>query len=241
MKSIGMAVSLPAPGKINRQSGSIAVGATRVLLPESWNLQFDGADLSFDRLPDAVSVPINFRSRFEKVHLEHTGEVKIDADFPLLEAAVSGQLTPEVVPNRFMGTFAFRASGTDPADEVVGTDKPIFVMADFWKGLLDVPDQSVIVREALLSETRTELPVHVQVAGRLSSISPNLTARLDAATGLSQFEQKLGSTRIALDDVQVVRAARLGHELPKARGTDRGRGAGLAAAFGEDQRQQFGG
>ena len=200
--SIGIAASIPPPGKAGIQTVAIAVGPTTIRPSSGWNIRAARSNIHFDRRPDTRSVPVTFETRIEEVQVEGP-EKLIQANFPSLATWVSGQTTPETIPRRFDGTVDFLASGYNPSDELAGTNRPISFNADLWKGLFDIPEQEITFREAMLSQSRTEIPIEFKVAGRLSSVVPRLNADVETKTGLSHFERAMGSSRVALDDARV--------------------------------------
>jgi hypothetical protein len=200
--SVGITASLPPRGKAGMQVASIAVGPMSIRPAAGLNIRIASSNIRFDRMPDRRSVPVTFETRIQNVQLE-TPDGRIEANFPDLVTRVSGQSSPETIPHRFVGTVDFTAYGTSPSDELIGSNKPISFNADLWKGLFDVPEQQITFREALLSESRTEIPLQTRLAGRLSSIAPRLNADIEIKAGLPHFEQVLSSARVALDDAQV--------------------------------------
>ncbi len=200
--SIGIAASVPPPGKAGIQTASITVGPTTIRPSPGWNVRVASSNIHFDRMPDKRSVPVTFETRLQNVQLDGPDGL-IEANFPSLVTRISGQTTPETIPRRFTGTVDFLAFGNSPSDELMGTNKPISFNADLWKGLLDIPEQQIAFREALLSESRTEIPIQLRLSGRLSSVVPGLNADIETQAGLSAFEQGAGSARVALDDAHV--------------------------------------
>jgi hypothetical protein len=86
---------------------------------------------------------------------------------------------------------------------LIGSDKPISFNADLWKGQFDIPEQKITFREAMLSESKNEIPLHIRLAGRISSVVPHLNADIETQAGLTRFEQAMGFGRIVVNDAHV--------------------------------------
>src|SRR6185295_3174396 len=133
-------------------------------------------------------------THIENVRFESRGSGLIEANFPYLTARIAGQTTAERIPRSFNGTVDFHAYGSNPGDEIIGTDRPLSINTDVWKGLLDVPEQQVKL---------SDIPLQFKLSGRLSAIFPQLSADIETAAALAHFEQNLGSARLALDEARI--------------------------------------
>jgi hypothetical protein len=195
--SIGIGAAIPAPGKAGIQTAAVAIGPATIRPSSGWDIRIEGANIRFDRMADKRSVPVTFETRIQNVQLEGPDGL-ITANIPALVTRVSGQASPETIPRSLTGTVDFTALGANSSEELIGSNRPIAFTADLWKGLFDIPEQQITFHEAFLSETRTEIPLQVQLAGRISSIVPRVNADIETKAGLSRFEQATGSARIVL-------------------------------------------
>ncbi len=201
LDSLGISVSLPPLGQSGRQTVSAALGPTVIRPSEGWQIRFAKGDVSVDRTSGGTSIPLGLRTRVEGVRFERDGGV--EADFPLLQATVAGRTSPEIIPRKFVGTAAFSASSSNPVAELFGMDRPLSVNVDLWKGSFDIPEQQLRVRESIVSEAMTEIPVQIGLSGQVSSISPQFGAVLEATAGISRFEGMLGRAHVTLNDARL--------------------------------------
>jgi len=199
--SVGITASAPRPGRAGIQSATIAVGPTSIQTA-GWDVRVANSNVHMDRMLDKRSVPMTFETRIDNVQVE-SADRKVDANFPSFVARVTGQASPETIPRLFNGTVDFTAFGSNASDELVGTSRPISFDANLWAGLFNIPEQEIRIHESLLSEVQAELPVRFRLAGRLSAIAPHPNADIEARAVLGQFEQDLGSARLALDNAVV--------------------------------------
>ena len=194
VNSIGISAAFSPPGRPGYQAVSMDLGPTRIRSSEGMEIRVGKANVSFDRTADPVRVPLSLETHIENVRFESRGSGLIEANFPYLTARIAGQTTAERIPRSFNGTVDFHAYGSNPGDEIIGTDRPLSINTDLWKGLLDVPEQQVKLGD---------IPLQFKLSGRLSAIFPQLSADIETAAALAHFEQNLGSARLALDEARI--------------------------------------
>ncbi len=204
LDSLGVSASLPSSGTSGPQNVSLELGPARMIRPSGeMEIRFAKARMGFDRTPAASLIPVRFQTSIEDVHVERQGGGIIEADFPLVETALEGSTTPGIIPHTFNGTAFFRVSGSGTDSELIGTDKPLSVRLDLWKGLLEVPAQQITLREAVISQNRVEIPVQLELSGQLSAVVPQPTASFRAQAETNHVEQTLGTAQFSVDGIRL--------------------------------------
>jgi hypothetical protein len=200
LASLGISASLPAAGKSGKQALSLSLGPMGIQSSDGMQIRFGRAAMSVDREPSASNIPLRFHTQLEDVRLDRRTNGILEADFPVVETLIEGSTTSELIPNSFAGTASFRVSSA--AGELLGLASPLSVHVDLWKGALDIPEQLLALRGALLSAA-PNLPVRVGLSGQLSSMEPQLKASLRGHAGVARIEQAIGSGRVVADDIRV--------------------------------------
>ena len=200
--SIGINASAPASGKTGIQTATISAGPARVRPASGWDIRVARSSVHLDRMPDRSSVPVRSEMRMEGIQLQGPGG-RIEVTVPSVVTWLSGQGTPETIPHHFNGTVDFAATRASDNGELFGANRPIAFEADLWKGLLNVPEQDVVFRSAMLSDSSAELPIQLKLAGRLSSIVPRPNGDIEAQAALSHLEQDMGSAHLELADARI--------------------------------------
>src|SRR4029077_6110430 len=122
------------------------LGAADIRIPTGTSVHV--ASFSVDVRHDPQARYVGFRARAEAVRLG-TKAPQIDAEIPLIETSLSGQITAELIPRRFAGDASLRVSDAASGTARLGTEAPLRVSGDLWKGLFELPDQQTVFQESV--------------------------------------------------------------------------------------------
>ena len=161
------------------------------------------AGLEFGRGGGSHRIPISLTARTENVRFNSNAGGEIAADLALIEASVSGTTTAEPIPQRFSGQTLFRV--LEPSSQLVlaGIDSPLKLEADLWKGTFEVPDQPLMIRQAITDVAPRTIALEIGASATLFTLTPSIQATVDARAGLSQIVQDLGVSRAELNGLRL--------------------------------------
>ena len=209
--SVQMIAALPPLGQTGPQQIQARLGAADIRISTGTSVHIAKSSMEFRHDPQARRV--GFRARAEAVRLE-TKAPQISADFPLIETVLSGQITAELIPRRFTGDASLRVSDAASGATLLGTEAPLRVSGDLWKGLFQLPDQQTVFQESVSSGTTNRVPARLAAMARLFSVSPSVGAALDSSVSISSVDSNLGPARVSLHDVAFTAHARVNETGP---------------------------
>ena len=133
----------------------------------------------------------------------------LHAGLPVLTLQARGRMSIEPIPHDFAGEAALRlARSDDPKvdyqNTALWTDKPLHFAIDVWKGVFDVPQQSVTVHQSIVSQVPQSASLSLGAQGQLFSLATPFHARAETHLHVSQLAPGMPSVRLEINDLDAL-------------------------------------